>query len=348
MAISVDIRRFKYSKSCISIKKFLFTILFLLFSFEVSLTTTWSYQITGTFIQLFERINYPSLPIDWNINEWLEEVRCMKEIGIDTVIVQYSMYDNDAYYSSVYGKIVTSNDQIENILKVCDKEGLFVYLGLALDSQWWKGVWNTKFLDQLREKNIKVVKELISRYGKYRCMKGWYLPFEIEDRILLNPEKEKLLSRFVRDVVKDLKGLTPHLQIVLSPYFLGFVPPEILASKWAKLFKSAGVDIVAVQDGAGRRNHKVSNEKIYRYFKAFNEEFRENNIRLWVDMEIYTQTKDWPNWDAKPIDIKSIKDRLYILGPLVEKIICFEFTHYMSPRRGKEQKILFEEYRRLK
>lgn len=320
-----------------------------MFSFELSLNISWSYQITGTFIQLFEKINYPNPPIDWNINEWLEEIRYMRKIGIDTVIIQFSMYDNDVYYPSLScGKMVTNNDQIGNILKACNKEGLFVYLGLALDSRWWKGTWNVKFLSSLREKNIKVAKELISKYGKYKCIKGWYLPFEIEDRTLLSTKAEKILTEFMKDVVNELRYLNPNFPVILSPYFLGIIPSETLAFKWVKLFKMIGIDIVVIQDGAGRKNHRISNEMIYKYFKVFNEEFKKNNIRLWVDMEIYNQIKDWPNWDAKTIDIESVRDRLYILGPLVEKIVCFEFTHYMSPRRGKEQRILFERYRRLK
>lgn len=348
MAISVNIRRFKYSRSCIPIERLLLALFTLCF-LGLLPTIVYSYRITGSFIQLFENINYPTPPIDWNTYEWLEEVEYMKRIGIDTVIIQYSMYDNYTYYPSLScGKMITRNDQIENILKACDKEGLFVYLGLALDSNWWKGIWKDRFLDQLREKNIMIAKELLFKYGKYKCIRGWYLPFEIEDRILLDPRVEKLLSSFIEDTVKTLKALTPHFHVVLSPYFLGFVPSKFLASKWSQLFKMTGIDIVAVQDGAGRKNHKISKEKIYEYFKAFNEEFRRNNLILWANMEIYTQTKDWPNWKAVPTDIESIRDRIHILGPLVEKIICFEFTHYMSPRRGREQKILFEEYRRLK
>lgn len=250
----------------------------------------WPYQITGTFIQLFKKVNYPKPPLDWDSNLWLKEIRYMKETGIDTVIVQYAIYDDDAYYQSKFGKMVTKTNQIECILSACQNEGLNVYLGLI----------------------------------------------------------EEILADFLKDTIKKLKKLTPGFQIIISPYFLGMIPPEELAFKWARLFKSVGIDIVAVQDGSGRKNCKISNENIYKYFKAFKEEFEKNNLKLWVDMEIYSQTKDWPNWDAEPTTIESIKDRLEILGPLVEKIVCFEFTHYMSPNIGERQRKLYQIYRRLK
>lgn len=308
----------------------------------------WPYQITGTFIQLFKKVNYPKPPLDWDSNLWLKEIRYMKEIGIDTVIVQYAIYDDDAYYQSKFGKMVTKTNQIECILSACQNEGLNVYLGLILDSKWWKGVRNSSFLNQLKERSIAVAEELLSKYGRYNCIKGWYLPFEVEDRAWFKTEREEILVDFLKDTIKKLKKLTPGFQIIISPYFLGMIPPEELAFKWARLFKSVGIDIVAVQDGSGRKNYKISNENIYKYFKAFKEEFEKNNLKLWVDMEIYSQTKDWPNWDAEPTTIESIRDRLEILGPLVEKIICFEFTHYMSPNIGERQRKLYQIYRRLK
>jgi len=323
-----------------------FIILIVLVSISPSIG--WSFQITGTFIQLFENINYPRPPIDWNGKDWLEEIRYMKEVKIDTLIIQYTIYDNDAYYPSKYGKMITHTDQIESILSACQKEKLSVYLGLTLDSKWWNGVSNIKFLNRLKERSIVVAKELLSKYGRYKCIKGWYLPFEIEDRAWISSEREDVLTKFLKDMVKALKNLTPQFPIIISPYFLGIIPPEELALRWARLFKLTGIDIVAIQDGAGRMNYKISNEKIYEYFKAFKEEFNKNNIRLWIDMEIYYQTKDWPNWDAEPISIESIKERLKLEALLVEKIVSFEFTHYMSPRMGKKQEKLYQDYRRLK
>ncbi|MGC8718244.1 MAG: DUF4434 domain-containing protein [bacterium] len=323
-------------------------VIILILLVSISPSIGWSYQITGTFIQLFKNINYPRPPIDWNAKDWLEEIRYMKEVKIDTLIIQYAIYDNDAYYPSKYGKMITRTDQIENILSACQKEKLSVYLGLTLDSKWWKGVSEIKFLNQLKERSIAVAKELLSKYGRYKCIKGWYLPFEIEDRAWINPEREDVLTKFLKDTVKGLKNLTPKFPIIISPYFLGIIPPKELAPRWAKLFKLAGIDMVAIQDGSGRMNYKISNEKTHEYFRAFKEELRKDNIELWVDMEIYHQTKDWPNWDAEPTSIESIKERLEVEGPLVEKIVSFEFTHYMSPRMGKKQEKLYQDYRRLK
>jgi len=344
MAVSIDIRRLKYTNDYTFMKTIRVIILIALVSISPSIG--WSYQITGTFIQLFENINYPRPPIDWNAKDWLEEIRYMKEAKIDTIIIQYAIYDNDAYYPSKYGKMITRTDQIESILSACQKEKLSVYLGLTLESKWWKGASDIKFLSQLKERNIAVAKELLSKYGRYKCIKGWYLPFEIEDRAWIRSEREDVLTKFLKDTVKTLKNLTPQFPIIISPYFLGIISPEELALRWARLFKLTGIDIVAIQDGAGRMNYKISNEKIYEYFKAFKEEFNKNNIRLWTDMEIYHQTENWPNWDAEPTSIESIRERLEIEGPLVEKIVCFEFHHYMSPKMGDKQKRLYQLYRR--
>lgn len=329
--------------------RFLRVIILIVLAFiSITPSVCWSYQITGTFIQLFKDINYPRPPIDWDIKDWLREINYMKEVNIDTLIIQYVIYDNDAYYPSKYGKMITRTDQIENILLASWKEKLCVYLGLVLDSKWWRGISSNSFLNQLEEKSIAVAKELLSRYGKYNCIKGWYLPFEVEDRAWFKPEKEEILVNFLKDTVRRLKVLTPKFSIIISPYFLGSIPPKELASRWARLFKLTGIDIVAIQDGSGRMHHKIDNEKVYKYFKAFKEEFGKNNLRLWVDMEIYNQTKDWPNWDAEPTTVESIKDRLKILSPLVEKIVCFEFIHYMSPNIGEKQRKLYQSYRRLK
>ncbi len=350
MVISFNIRGFKYTRNYNSIGIYLMKVIeLIILGILISIfpSISWSYQITGTFIQLFGSVNYPRPPIDWSLNDWLEEISYMKKINIDTVIIQYSLYDRDAYYPSKYGNMITHTDQVGSILESCQREKMSVYLGLALDSRWWQGIADTKFLNQLKEKNIAVAKELLFRYRKYTCIKGWYLPFEIEDRAWTNPERENLLRGFVKDTVDALKDLTPRFSIVISPYFLGIIPPKELASRWVELFKSVRIDIVAIQDGGGRMNYKISDERIYEYYKTFNEEFKKNNIRLWTDMEIYNQTRDWPNWGAEPADIESIRKRLYIEGPLVEKIVCFEFTHYMSPKMGEKQKNLYQNYRRL-
>ena len=73
---------------------------------------------------------------------------------------------------------------------------------------------------------------------------------------------------------------------------------------------------------------------------------------FWTDLEIFDQFHCPPvdnlpleKWDANPASMERIIKQISIEESFVSRIVCFEFTHYMSPQMGNLQQKLYNAYR---
>lgn len=114
--------------------------------------------ISGSFLQGW-------LCRDWSQSRWDQELAAMKELGMDTLIIQ-SSYDwaTTAANSSAYGQDWTkyttttryslyptaipelagannSADQLERALKAAKENNIKVFIGLLSDDRWWRFGW---------------------------------------------------------------------------------------------------------------------------------------------------------------------------------------------------------------
>ena len=280
-------------------------------------------KLTGSILQ-------PQLADSWTDKEWKTEFQKMRNVCIDTLVLQWtadSKQHTTAYPSSLPGYSQnTTHDIVNKILSWADKYHIKVYLGLNTNDEWWSQyTYNrTWFLDQMQTGN-KLMDDLWSRYGNHPSLKGWYVTFEPWNLATEN-NTEKNLTDGLALVAKHAHEVT-NLPVMLAPFFNASTGqgPNEWKQMWAQILKNAPIDILAPQDGIGAGHAKK--EELAPWFSATKEaiETGRPSTRLWADTETYT-IKDW-----QTMPVNQILDDMDAVAPYVTKDLSFSFNHYLSP-----------------
>jgi hypothetical protein len=296
---------------------------------------------TGAFIQL--HAGFASKSAAW----WQAELGAMKNVGMDTVVVNYVAYDNFYFYpTSVRGASPFAIDSIENILDAADGHGMGVFLGLHLDPDQFST--STFDLPRNLEQGQAELSELWTRYGSHESLAGWYMPQEISDYMAFHqPQLRNDIVSYTKSVT-DQAHATSDLPMMISPYF-GQNPNAAAYANWwnSTGLPQMGVDIVAMQDGVG--THRTTIEQSRAVFQALAPVMANHGVLFWANNESFNQIHGWPvdsqPWAAQPTSIDTFIAQIESTSPFVEKAITFEFSHYMSPQGTSATNALYQDYK---
>lgn len=307
--------------------------------------------IDGTFIQLYKVINKSQVPLDWTELQWETEISWMKTIGFQLIIIQFSAFDNQAYYPSNIIPMGGKHDQIDIILSLAQKMNMQVMVGLTLESTWWKGVSDSGYFQRDLEKNIKIANELWDKYSHYSSFWGWYIPHEIDDTYSKPDEHRKQITDLLEKMTAHLHQLSPGKPVGIAPYYSMNMTPQEYEQWWLKTLSAAKLDIMMLQDGVGCHRPNLDRD-IVPYYQAMQKACQKTGVEFWSDLEIFDQIHCPPvdnlpleHWDAMPAALERIKRQIFLEEPFVSRIVCFEFTHYMSPQMGIAQRKLYDDYK---
>ncbi len=274
--------------------------------------------ITGTFI---DDITYDIPSSNWSEAEWQKELDYMCDFGIDTLIFIRGGFMGKTIYPSKYFGTENTYDFLGFILTEAEKRDMKVFLGLYItDIDWDKGNYKGEIA-----KNAHFLDEVLSLYGNKKSLYGFYIPHETCDGVL-----------HIADLMAGLGALckekAPDKKVLISPFFRSkviepkrFFTPQKHYDVWNKIFKKCGkyIDFCAPQDGTCTENEMAS---YYRKEKLLCER---HGITLWVNAETFERDVRTMYY---PIPFATLKDRLIKHGEYAEKIITFEFSHFLSPQ----------------
>jgi hypothetical protein len=231
---------------------------------------------------------------------------------------------------------------IETILQVADDLGVQVFLGLGLSPEYWSGEFDAR---NEAATNQKIMTELQDLYGSYGSLAGWYLPEELDDRNFNTPQAKEAVVTYLKSMVMYARFYT-HRPVMVSPYF-GINPDgTAYAQWWDDVLSEAKVDIVAMQDGVGTRRTTI--EESASVFAALQPIMEKHDVQFWANIEVFDQIHGWPvdagTWQAIPATSDRVSTQLALESPYVQKVVIFEFSHYMSPRLGGKAEELYHGY----
>jgi hypothetical protein len=276
-------------------------------------------HITGTFIQL------DSGNLAYSKEQWRAEFEAMRKLGCDTLIIGELARTDHAFCKlskyPIYAKSGTP-DPFKAILDTARDFGFRVYAGTY---GWnWKE-YGPEHFEEYALKCREIATEVWRRYGKHPAFAGWYpMGWEIGNV----PPPDHAGVKALNAVTPLLREMSPKLPILIAPYFTFDVTPEQFESGWKKLLATVDVDIVALQDGVGC-DRKIKPESAKPYFRAMLSACRSANVIPWADVEVFDQPAGW-----KPAQPDRVVEQLRSVSPFVEKIVIWEFNHYLSPNRG--------------
>ena len=267
--------------------------------------------ITGTFI---DEITFDIPSSNWSHEQWTKDLDHMQEIGIDTVIfIRGGYQDKSVFPSKVLG--TTYEDDLAGLIfEETSKRDMNVIFGLYISN----GDWNRgDYATEIRI-NRDFVNEVYERYNDYPSFGGWYIPHEVTRDVLNITEIMSGLSAICKDK-------TPDKKIMMSPFFRPEFSVERHVDEWDRMFAKGGkdVDICAFQDGT------APTRLMEEYYTAMREVCKKHNIEHWVNAETFE--RDVRNV-LYPIPFGELKRRLAMHEKYAEKIITFEFSHFLSPQ----------------
>ncbi len=277
-------------------------------------------DLHGTFLQL------DGGNLRWTAEQWKQEFQAMKAFGMQTLIIQYIVHEQTAFYRSKIFPIFQpcgTYDPLTNLLSLAHKHGFKVWLGLDASSDV--------------KRNIDIAHEVWSRYQRFwHFVEGWYV-FGGYGEIGNAPPPSHAVVFSYAQVIPKLKSIA-SLPVMIAPYFTLDVTPWQLAQGWERLFRIFCPDVMALQDGVGC-GRRLTPENIRPYFEAVKTVCDRNKVRLWSDMEIFDIPSGW-----LPATIDRITAQFASVRDLVEHVVVFEFNHYLSPLRNRHSAKLYEQW----
>ncbi len=274
--------------------------------------------ITGTFI---DEITFDIPSSNWSAAQWRRDLDAMQAIGIDTLVfIRGGLgYRRTIYPSAAFGTLGCF-DLADLLLDEASKRGMDVYFGLYVtDLDWNHG----DVAGELR-KNRALIDEVWPRYGHYPAFKGWYIPHETCCDMLNITEVMNGLAAMCKDKAPDKAVMISPLYKTPLTWTGWQGSPAEFYEEWDRLLDRCGkqLDICAFQDGTAPM------EQMEDYFIATEKLCRKHDMAFWVNTETFER-------DVRrmyfPIPFELLRQKLEIHQKRADKIITFEFSHFMSP-----------------
>jgi hypothetical protein len=293
--------------------------------------------ITGTFL---DEITHDIPAQNWSARDWHNDFNAMKAVGIDTVILIRAGYRRHATFNSKVLKqkmhiFPVYTDLVDLFLTEAERCGMDFYFGTYDSGRYWV---NGEF-SQEADLNRAFCDEVVEKYGHRKAFKGWYISHEIHSF------NDGMMTVY-EQLATHLRSLKP-LPILISPYVKGskqFGDQAITLKEheqeWEQVFARIQdhVDIVAFQDG------QVHYHELEEYLTLNQRLAKKFGLTTWSNVESFD--RDMP-WNFPPIPFKNLRYKMEAAERAgVDKLITFEFSHFMSPNSMfPSARNLYERYR---
>ncbi len=295
----------------------------------------------STFIQLNRGIT------EKTVDDWQKDMVQMRDIGIDTIILQWCAETDVSYIES---DDLTYEEQYSTVGRVIDaakKQEMKIYLGLHHDPHYWtqitarERVLRDYFLVRVVQ-NERLQKALLEEFAGVPEWVGYYIPDELDDLTWRQPGQAKLVSDYIKLMCKRLRLNDPDRKISISTFFRGRTAPDIFMENMKAIVTTNTVDNLLLQDGAGNLDPSLQYTPIY--YKSFKEKWPKENAELSCVIETFQQeSKENQPFVAVPASPERVRTQLNNATNYFDDIILFTFSDYADPDLGVAAKKLYKE-----
>jgi len=278
--------------------------------------------LTGTFIDFSQKENW--LQQDWDIH-----FREMKNIGFNTVIVQFAAYNDYTWFNSANTFTHTKYpDALGLLLKAAAKEDISVYIGLYFNEEYWDNQTNTDWLQLHASRCMSIAREINTQFGSETAFVGWYLPHEPEPNAYNSSELVKSFKdNFVNKVSDYLHTLNSKPVSIAAFFNSGLTSATQLRAFMSELCK-CNLQVIMLQDGVGVNHVTVDNVKKY-FWEADSGLYYNTSYtgEFWTDLETFS---DAPQ---TAVTIARVKSQLSneLSAPHISKAVSYQYYSDMCP-----------------
>lgn len=294
--------------------------------------------LTGTFLQLFGKD-------DWSEAQWDEFLTEIKDVGMNTLIVQYTAFKNPSnditWFNSANTFTATkSKNTLQRLLASAGRKAIEVHIGLHFDDTYWHHQTDVAWLQTQANHCIAIAEEIQAQFGTHAAFKGWYIPHEPEPNAYNTDEKVRLFrEHFVDRISNRLHQLNNKPVSIAAFWNSSLSTPEQLQHFMAELSKS-NLQIIMLQDGVGAQH--VTFNRLANYYEAAQRGLFEENKNykgvFWSDLETFAS----PNgeYPFHPATFDRVKQQLETALSIkkVSKVVSFHYFDDMSTKSPHKAK----------
>lgn len=302
-------------------------------------------RLGGTYLQL------TAAHLEWREHDWVEMFQHFEALGLSQLIVQWSVYEDWHFYARP-GAMAHDVLPIETVLKLADRAGMRVWLGLASEERYWREIAGKPdglktYLDDLRGRSVRIAEELIPIVGRHASFAGWYIPQEIDDLSWREREHRALLYAYLGGLSHALNALRPGASVAVSGFANGSLDPLALREFWISLLREAtAVDTVLFQDGIGAG--KLDLYELPLYTDAIRQATDATGRNVVAIVELFDQIAGPPldeqHFAAVPAPLPRILQQLEHAHGYAPLVVAFSVPEYLSPKGGEAARTLYDEY----
>lgn len=291
----------------------------------------------------------------WGESEWKECFARLSEVGIETVIMQYtaqywSAGSQSFFYPSAVNNRVQPDyqrNQVSYALKAAKEYGMEVYLGLQVSEDLWfsnmSNGFTGNFLCDSAEFSNMVAKELWNQFGtEYQeQIAGWYLPFELNNKQVSGDALTRFIANYLSPVTETLNSICDK-PIMMSPlvYHDDYTAPadpgylDIWKTMCRRMWTETSLDIIAPQDGCGWES--TCKENLGDWFYGLYQVACEEEVVNTRAQKGYGVSQIWDNaesYNMNGIDqmpVNRLLSNMNAVAPYVSKFVSFSI-HYFVP-----------------
>lgn len=288
-------------------------------------------KITGSFIYAHPPNYLGANTLNFSTGEWKNELKRLKNYGMDTVIFQASLWNEleECYYRSEEFKDYQTWNVIEPMLEAASELDLKVFLGGYGSVTCWMDKLDSEIVDSEIRRQLICYKELF----RYRnSFEGFYFAPESTFTGERDSKRETFLGTLYGELFNEIRNLDSSIKIMMSPATFYYPADKMnaMSDAWNAMFSKASPDILAPQDSIGCGCITLENQDTA--YRAWSEICRFNKIRFWSNIEIFECCKhSSPEHIRRVAPTERVIAQINNAAPYVEKMITWEALYYLSP-----------------
>lgn len=258
--------------------------------------------------------------------EWEARFVFLRGLGMDTVIVQFSVIEGTAYYPSpTLPQVLPGGDPTGAMLAAAERSGFAVHLGVASDEKhWWDLPYHRAgdlpaYVPAEAERNNLISQELVARYGDSPALAGIYLSHEIH----LGDEWAGANLPYLVDLFNRLtdgvKSVAPHLPVSTAPFFSLRNPVELYEERWREFLTQTDLDLLMLQDGVGCER-QITVDNLVPFYESLSRVCQETEVEFWSDLELFDLNP------PKIVPPERVALQLEREAPYVRKVVAYSLS----------------------
>jgi hypothetical protein len=276
--------------------------------------------LTGSFVDFWGKE-------DWSQQEWSSQFQEMKDIGMNTIIIQFVSYGDNTWFNSANTFTKTKYpNALTRLLAAANNKQMAVYIGLYFNDEYWENQTNVDWLRLHADRCILIATELNAQFGKNQAFKGWYIPHEPEPYAYNSSELiASFKDNFINRISDKLHSFSTKPVSIAAFFNSALTSPTQLKDFMKELCKS-NLQIIMLQDGVGV-NH-VSLDQLPQYYSEADRGLYENTTytgQFWTDLETFSFAPQGK------VTIDRIKKQLQseMTAPHISKAVSFQYYEDM-------------------